>query len=276
MATKSVVVGAAVGSGGLLLLWLALSVRQVPAIPPAPATLGSRGTQILQTAQLAQELAAPGAPLAPAAVPSPGSPAAQMGPLLDRIRKMEERLLLLESKRLELLSGNQSLEREIVAKQSQALARTRAEWRLQAWQSLLGLSATQVDSLRTLLMSWTTADQGQTADQALWMAREGDLRSQLSVEQAGKLHDAVVHQTQTIWGSLGQTIGRSIGASSEDQVRFQQALGAYAAPSAMLLSEAHGGQWNALTAEAATRIRPLLSGDQVALLDKYLKMVAGP
>jgi hypothetical protein len=73
-----------------------------------------------------------------------------------------------------------------------------------------------------------------------------------------------------MWTNLGGTIGGMIGASREEQSRFQQMLGDYRAPNSMLLPEGYGADWSGMLKEASGRLRPALTADLSAKLDRIV------
>src|SRR5439155_23970284 len=97
------------------------------------------------------------------------------------------------------------------------------------------------------------------------------LRSQLTVEQAAKLHDNTATQCQQLWSNMGRTLGGMIGASKDDQTRFQQTLGDYRTPNAMLLPEGYGADWPGMMRDAPGRLRSMLSSDQTTKLDRFVQ-----
>jgi hypothetical protein len=142
---------------------------------------------------------------------------------------------------------------------------------VRSWESILGLSETQKQSLIDLCATWQRQDGGKPATREAWLAREQDLRSLLSAEQAAKLHDNAVQQSQTMWNHLGRTIGSMVGASKEDQTRFQQTLGTYGPANAMLLPEGYGADWPGMMREGSSRLQQLLSQDQMAKLNRFIQ-----
>ncbi|MBI3858082.1 MAG: hypothetical protein HY293_20570, partial [Planctomycetes bacterium] len=156
-------------------------------------------------------------------------------------------------------------------KQAEFSARNMAEWRVRNWEQLLGLSETQKQSLIELCTRWAREDAGRLPSRDAWLQREVDLRSRLSAEQSAKLHDTASTQSQQMWGYLGKSIGSMVGASREEQVRFQQTLGDWRAPNTMLLPEGYGADWAGMMREGSTRLQPVLSADQMAKLGRYVK-----
>ena len=271
MSRKTILMSAPLGLGALVLLWAALAARGEPGAKPARAAQKPAVRKAAPT-----EISADPEP--PAAEPrttaSPASPAAGGGEyavIEDRIRKMEERLLGLEAKRNALSGANQEMEKQIVEKNAEASARMMAEWRVRNWEQLLGLSETQKQALIEMAARWTREDAGKPAGRETWLSRENDLRSRLSVEQAARLHDTTVAQSQQMWNHLGRTIGGMVGASKEDQTRFQQTLGDYRPSNAMLLPEGYGADWPGMMREGSSRLQQVLSSDQMAKLNKFVQ-----
>lgn len=268
MSRKTMVVLAPLGLGALVLLWAATTgrgdpetkparpERKAPAAPPkfaAVAAPASEGTSIST----------------PAALP-PAPPLTGEYPAIEsRIRLMEEKLLALETKRDALAAANQELEKQIGEKQAEATARQQAEWRVRQWEQMLGLTETQKQALMELWTQWIRADGGRPQSKETWQARESELRSRLSVEQAGKLHASAAQQSQQMWSYLGRSIAGMVGAPKEDYTRFQQTLGDWRPPSQMLLPEGHGADWPGMMREGAARLQSVLSPDQTARLNRY-------
>ncbi|HVR87875.1 MAG TPA: hypothetical protein VMU54_26390 [Planctomycetota bacterium] len=273
MSPKTILISVPVGCCALGLLWAALAVRGEPEpntakLPPRRGT--ARSAPETSAAQERMSAISYGAP--PPLVPA--EPAAGGGeyPIIEeRIRKMEERLLALEAKKTSLSGSNQEMERQISEKIAEQSARTQAEWRVRAWEALLGLSETQKQMLVDLLTQWGKEDAGHPADRETWLLRESELRSRLSVEQAAKLHESSVTQGQQMWNFLGRSIGSMIGASRDEMTRFQQVLGDYRVPSAMLLPEGYGSDWPGMLREGASRLQPVLSSDQMAKLGRFIQ-----
>jgi hypothetical protein len=193
-----------------------------------------------------------------------------MAAIQERILRMEERARELESKRDTLAANNKDLEKDIARKTAELSARTMAEWRVKAWEGTLGLSDSQKRALVDLLAQWGREDAGGPATSQTWISREGDLRSQLTVEQAAKLHDLSTSQAQLQWKYMGMTLGSMAGASNTDFSRFQQPLGDLRFPQDMVLPEAHGADYQGMLREAALRVRPVLSADEASRLDRFV------
>lgn len=208
----------------------------------------------------------------PAARPLAATPSAPVSPetavILERVRKMEERLRELESKRDELAASNKELEKQVGEKMAEASAKSMAEWRVRSWETLLGLNETQQQSLLELCTSWGKQDAGRAADAATWLAREGDLRSRLTAEQSAKLNENTSVSAQKMWSNMGRSLGSMMGAPKDEQTRIQQSLGDYRAPTSMLLPEAHAADWNGLMRDALGHVKPSLTPEQTARLDK--------
>jgi hypothetical protein len=272
MSRKTMLISAPLGLGALVLLWAAMAARGEPESKPARPIPKPAAAKRPVPVEAPAIVDAP-APT-PAVSPAPAAPAEGGGEyavISERIRKMEEKLLALEAKRNTLSGGNQELERQLMEKQAELSARTMAEWRVRNLESLLGLSANQKQALIDLWAGWTKQDAGRPADRETWLQRETDVRSQLSVEQAAKLHDNAATQSQQMWTNLGRSIGSMVGASKEEQTRYQQTLGDYRAPNAMLLPEGYGADWPGMMRDASGRLRPLLSADQIAKLDRFVQ-----
>jgi len=268
MSRKTILLSAPLGLGALVLVWAALSARESTVSTPdrpgrkAPAR---RPAPLAEAAAPARESASYLAPAA--AQPSGGG---EYAVIEERIRLMEAKLVALETKRDELTIANQELERQVNERNFEASARMQAEWRVRSWEQMLGLSETQKQALMDLWTGWLKSDVGRPQSKETWLSRESELRSRLSVEQAGKLHDNAALQSQSMWNHLGRTLGGMIGASKEDQTKFQQTLGTWQAPSAMLLPEGHGADWPGLMKEGSTRLQPALTSDQMAKLNKVV------
>jgi hypothetical protein len=181
---------------------------------------------------------------------------------------MEERFRELEGRRDALLVSNRELETQVAEKGAEASAKAMAEWRVKSWETLLGLSETQKQSLLELFTQWGKQDAGRPADAATWLAREGEVRSRLTTEQAAKLNDTATAQASRMWSTMGRSLGSMAGAGKEEQTRLQQSLGDFRAPADMLLPEAHGADWNGLMRDALGRAKPSLTPEQTARLDK--------
>lgn len=184
---------------------------------------------------------------------------------------MEERLLDLEAKRSTLAGANQDLELRLGEKRVELSARMMAEWRVRTWDQLLELSEAQKQVLLEMAARWTREDAGSPASRDAWLGRESDLRARLSVEQAAKLHDSAVSRSRQLWNNLGMTLGSMVGASKEDQARFQRALGEYRPDHAMLLPESRGADLPGMMRDSFSRLQPLLSPDQTSKLNKFVQ-----
>jgi hypothetical protein len=270
MSRSTILVSAPLGLGAVALLWAALAARAEPeAKGPRPSLKAPAGRKL----DPAPEGFAPAAALpVPAAARTIAPAAGEDGNarIQERIRKMEDRLLELELRRNDLAGTNQDLERRIKEKSAELWAGQMAEWRVRGLESLLGLTAAQKQALTELWTKWMKEDAGRPAPREAWLDREVDLRSRLSVEQAAKLHDNASAQSQQMWANMGASIGGMIGASRDDQTRFQQMLGDYRPPNSMLLPEGYGADWQGLMKDASGRLRPVLPADQTAKLDKVL------
>jgi hypothetical protein len=268
MSRKTILMAAPLGLGGLVLLWAALAARSEPeAKPPhaAPKTAAVRKAAPVETAAPENSAAAPFVAASPAAPPSGGGENALIE---ERIRKMEERLLTLETKRNTLSGANQELERQIVEKSAETSARMMAEWRVRSLEQFLGLSETQKQTLIDLWTRWGREDALKAAARETWLSREQDFRSVLSAEQQAKQHENAVQTSQAQWNNLGRTIASYVGASKEDQTRFQQTLGDFRPANAMLLPEGYGADWQGMMRDGMSRLQPLLSQDQLTKLGR--------
>ncbi|HVE42604.1 MAG TPA: hypothetical protein VNM14_22180 [Planctomycetota bacterium] len=270
MSRRTLLMAAPLGLGGLVLLWAALAARSQPDATPSRATpkpAAARKPSGAETVPLPEPSTA--APFV--AAPTPAAAGGGENALIEeRVRKMEERLLALEVKRNTLAGANQELERQVLEKTAETSARMMAEWRVRNLDQQLGLSETQKQTLTDLWAKWNREDAGKAAGRETWLSREQDLRSQLSAEQAAKMHETAVQQTQTIWNSVGRSIAHMVGASKEDQTRFQQTMGDFPAANAMLLPEGYGADWAGMMREGSSRLKPLLSQDQMTKLNRFV------
>jgi hypothetical protein len=262
---------ALVGLGGVALLWAALAARAEP--EPKAARAVSKGPKPRTGDPSSQALSRvqDSPPPAAAASAAPMENGDGNAAIRERIRRMEDRLLELELRRNALTEGNQALEQQIQAKSAEAWAGRMAEWRVRSLEFLLGLTDAQKQSLLELWTKWLKEDAGRPAGRETWLSREVDLRSRLSVEQASRLQESVSAQSRQMWTNLGATIGGMIGASREDQSRFQQMLGDYRAPNSMLLPEGYGADWPGMLKDASGRLRPALSPELSAKLDRFIQ-----
>lgn len=270
MSRRTILVSAPLGLGAVVLLWAALAARGDRGTTPAPA---KRVVKTAPRAAVGEGIAFADAPARPAA-PKAAAPAASGGEfsvIEDRIRRMEEKLLALETKKVELTTSNQDLERELVEKQSEMSARMMAEARVRQWEFQLGLTDLQKQSLMELCMMWAKQDAVRPPTRDTWLRREDDLRGRLSAEQAGKLHDQSSRQSQQLWNMLGPSLGSMVGASKDDVLRIQQTLGDFRPDGAMLLPEGHGADWAGMIKEGAGRLQSVLTPEQMAKLSRYYK-----
>lgn len=269
MSRKTLLLSAPLGLGALVLLWAAVSARGDQESKPARAERrpAAAARTAPPTSGIPSEFPAAASYVAPAA-PAPAG-TGEYAVIEGRIRRMEEKLLALEAKRDALAAANQELEKEIGERNAEATARQQAEWRVRQWEQLLGLTETQKQALMELWTAWIKADGGRPPSKETWQTREGEIRSRLTVEQASRLHDSAAKQSEAMWNHLGRTLGSMAGAPKEDHTRFQQTLGAWRAPEAMLLPEGHGADWPGLMREGTARLQSVLSSDQVARLNRY-------
>ena len=272
MSPRMILISSLVGFGALGLLWTAMAVRSEPA--PVAAKPSARKKTAARTVPVdpASEAtsAIPLEPTAPLAAPAPEG-GADFRLIEERVRKMEEKLLALETKRTALTASNQELERKVAERNAEFLARNQAEWRVRSWEQLLGLTETQKAALTDLVTQWGRDDAGRQASRDVWLSRESELRSRLSVEQASRLQSTSTTQSLQMWSYLGRSIGSMVGATKEESTRFQQVLGDYRAPNAMLLPEAHGADWPGMMREGASRLETVLSTDQMAKLTRFIQ-----
>jgi hypothetical protein len=270
---KMILISAPVGCCAVGLLWAALAVRreaepnQAKRLPKTGAARPAPETPVGQERMSAIAYSAP-PPLLPAA---PAAGGAEYPIIEERIRKMEERLVTLEAKKTVLSGSNQEMERQINEKNAELSARALAEWRVRAWETLLGLGESQKQALIDLFTQWGREDAGRAAGRDTWLLRESELRSRLSVEQAAKLHESSVAQGQQLWNTLGRTIGSMVGASREEAIRFQQVLGDFRVPSAMMLPEGYGADWPGMLREGSSHLQPVMSPDQMAKLGRFIQ-----
>ncbi len=265
MPRKTILI-AAPAVGALLIGWAAFAARPDPGSAPAPrpAPVGRKSA----APAAAFEGPAPSATrqARPDAAP-PSSP--ETAVIQERVRKMEERLQELEARRDALTADNQDLQKQVTEKWAEASARSTAEWRVKSWEAMLGLNESQKQSLTALWTKWAREDAGRPAGRESWGPREAELRAQLTVEQAAKLHATSAAQAAQMWSMMGRSLGGMVGVTKDEQVRLQQSLGDLRIPGDMLLPEAHGGDWPGLLREASARARPLLTPEQTARLEKF-------
>jgi hypothetical protein len=271
MSPKAILVSSSVGLSALGLLWAALAVRgerepKEPKSLPKPATVRRAPAPEAPTEPYAAVAYRPAAPRVASAPEAEGD----YRVIEERVRRLEEKLLALETKRTALSTSNQDLERQLSERAAELSARAMAEWRIRMWESLLGLSDTQKRALLELWTAWGKEDGGRPAGPDTWLSRESELRSRLSVEQTAKLHVSAVTQSQQLWGNLGRSIGSMVGASADEATRYQQLLGDFRAPNAMLLPEGYGADWPGMLREGASRLQPVLSSDQMAKLGRFM------
>ena len=270
MSPKTILISAPVGFCTLGLLWATLVVRREPEPDKAKLPSKTGSAQSARENPVGQERMSAISFGAPARlVPAAGG--GEYPIIEDRIRKLEEQLLALEAKKSALSGSNQDMERQINRKNAELSARTVAEWRVRSWEALLGLGETQKQALIDLCMQWGKEDAEHPADRETWLLRESELRSRLSVEQAAKLHESSVSQGQQMWNYLGMSIGNMVEASRDETIRFQQVLGDYRIPSAMLLPEGYGADWPGMLREGSSRLQSVFSPDQRAKLGRFIQ-----
>lgn len=264
MPKKAILVVAPGILGALVLAWAAFAARPeegtAKASPSRPAPTRHEGAPAASPREPATFR--PAAAMLPAAGPTE-HPAIQA-----RVRQLEERLLELEAKRDEIAAANRELEKQVTDKWAEASARSTAEWRVKSWETLIALSESQKRSLVELCTKWGREDAGRPAGRDAWLARETELRSRLTVEQAARLSENAAVQSGRMWSNMGRSLGSMVGATKDEQTRIQQTLGDLRLPADMLFPEAHGGDWPGLLREATARARPLLTPEQTARLEK--------
>jgi hypothetical protein len=273
MSSRKLLIFAPLGLGALLLVWGAMSARRQP--EPKPARPASKPAPVRPAAAPIDIAAVSEMPVAALSRPSdPPAGAAERGEnslIEERVRKMEERLLSLEAQRNVLADANRDLERQLTEKHAEASARMMAEWRVRTWEQTLGLTQDQKQRLLELAARWQREDAAKQADRDAWLRRESDVRSILTAEQTATLHASAVAQSQAQWNHMGRTIGGMVGASKEDQSRFQLALGEFRPSNAMLLPEGYGADFPGLMKDAFARLTPMMSPEQISRLGKFAK-----
>jgi hypothetical protein len=274
MSKTAILITGLVGLGLSILLWAAFAARgdRDPAPAAASARPAAPAKKVSRPATASDDLISYGpvpdraAPAAAAPASGPVSP--ETAAILERIRVMEDRARELEARRDELTLSNKDLERQATEKWAEMSAKSTAEWRVKQWETLLGLGESQKQALTELWTKWTKEDAGRPATRDAWMAREAELRSQLSAEQAAKLQQTGSSQAQKQWSSIGQTMGGMLGSNKDERARYQQSLGDLRVPGDMLLPEAHGADWPGMMRDATARLRPTLTPEQAARLEK--------
>lgn len=267
MPKKAILVVAPGILGALILAWAAFAARPeegaAKASPSRPAPPRREGMPAA-AAEAPKEAGTPRPAAAPLPAAGPENAAIQA-----RVRQLEERLLELEAKRDEIAAANRELEKQVTEKWAEASARTTAEWRVKSWETLIALGESQKQSLIELCTKWGREDAGRPAGRDAWVARETELRSRLTVEQAARLSENSATQSGRMWSNMGRSLGSMVGATKDEQTRIQQTLGDLRLPADMLFPEAHGGDWPGLLREATARARPMLTPEQTARLEKY-------
>jgi len=267
MSRKTMLLSAPLGLGALVLLWAATTSRGEPE-PAKPVRPAAKKTSVQRSASVETALPEPAAASLPRAV-APARSGGEFAVIEDRIRKMEEKLVALETRKAEIETSNQDLERQLVGKQTEATARMMGQARVLQWEQLLGLSDTQKQSLMDLCTSWAKEDAVRPPYAESWLRREEELRARLSAEQSAKLHDSTSKQSQMMWNMLGRSLGSMIGASKDEMTRFQQTLGDFRPDNSMLLPEGHGADWPGMMKEGTSRLQPLLTPEQMAKLNRF-------
>jgi len=261
-------------AGLALLVWAAVAARPDGAPDPAPPLRRAAPVRPVAAVPLPEredEIAvAPAERVRPAAPRT--SPAATVSPetaaIQGRVEILEVRLRELEARRDELAASNKEMDKQIAEKMAEASAKGIADWRVKQLDAVVGLSETQKQGLLALWTQWSKEDAGRAGDPAAWVAREGEIRSRLTAEQSAKLHESASGQAQKMWSRMGATLGSVIGAPKDEQARLQQSLGDYRPAGDLLLPEAHGADWNGLMRDALGRLRPSMTPEQTARLDK--------
>ena len=270
MPKKTILIAAPAAFGALILFWASLVAREEPATSPAPAKKAVRTSPAPASAAaviVPSEVPGP----APAEVEPPRPSATpESAAILARIRALEERQADLEAKRDLLSAANRQLEKEAAEKWAAASARSTAEWRVRAWEGLLGLGEEQKQGLIELWTKWARDDAGRPAGRDVWAAREAELRPRLTAEQSVRLSESVSKQAAAMWSQMGRTLGGMAGlATKDEQARLQPAIGDLRLPAGLLLAEANGADWPELMKEAVSRVRPLLTAEQAGRLEKH-------
>jgi len=208
-------------------------------------------------------------PLA-ASRPSPAPTAAESAAIGTRVAELEASLRALETRRDELAESNRELERRAAERGAEAGALAQAEWRVRAWEKLLGFPAGQRAEVLELAKAWAREDAGRKAGRETWAAREDGLRARLTSEQASALNRHVAESAARMWSQSGQALGGFAGLSAEERARVQSSLGDFRLPASALLPEAHGADWTAMIREAAARAAPLLTPEQSERMGRSL------
>jgi hypothetical protein len=265
MSRKTILLSAPMGLGALVLLWAAMAARGEPDVKP----VRSGPLKVTPVRPPAAVEAAALATLSPKVSAPAFSGGGEYSVIEERIRAMEEKLVTLETKKLEVATSNQDLERQLTEKQAELTARTMGEWRVRQWEQLLGLTEAQKQSLTDLSTKWAKEDAGRPPTRDTWLQREDDLRARLSAEQSGRLHESVAKQSQQMWSMLGRSLGSMVGASKDDMTRFQQTLGDWRPDNNMLLPEGHGADWPAMMKDGTGRLQSVLTPEQVSKLARF-------
>jgi hypothetical protein len=273
MSRKTLLVSAPLGLGALVLLWAAMAARGEPDAKPVRHVPKSVGVKRPASIESEPVIAAPGPYTVTPKRAEPVSAGGEYSVIEERIRKMEEKLLALETKKAEISVANQDLERQLVEKQSDATARTMADWRVRQWDQMLGLTETQKQSLTELGMKWAKEDAVRPPTRDSWLQREEDLRARLSAEQAARLHESAAKQSQQLWNMLGRSLGSMVGASKDEMTRFQQTLGDWRPDNSMLLPEGHGADWPGMMKEGTSRLQSLLTPEQMSKLNQSQRWI---
>jgi len=198
--------------------------------------------------------------------------------LEERVRSMEKQVRGLQDDRNRLAKVNQELTAEAEEKAGKgALLQTKG--RVEVWARRIGLTETQKAAALELSEKWAREDKGRRAAQEVLMAREGELRSLLSSDQAQKLHEFALSQAAETWAQMAPCVVQAAEIPFEglDLKRFEENLGGVPTPSrTVLLPEAHGLDFQSLLDEAATRARVFLTPEQAARLREAIApLVAG-
>jgi len=103
----------------------------------------------------------------------------------ERLKELDEKLLVLEKKHRTLADENAALEKQLadgIARQEAFEKATAAGWARQ-YAAKVELTPEQAASLEALRLGWIREDRGKRVDPAAWQAREAALRASLTAEQ---------------------------------------------------------------------------------------------
>ena len=264
---KRILPAALVASTFGVVIWVAVSIRG----EPGSRTGSSKSAAASPLRRESRPALAPASRQASADPPLTAPVDGGTAVIRERIRKMEERLQELQGRKDQLVGSRQELENRIAEKAAGERVRFFAETRVKSWETPLALSESQKPGLVDLWARWRREDGQGKASREVWMARENELRSNLTPHQVAQLHQLTVWNATHYWSSMGAWIGGLVGLSPEEQTRLQKALGDAPLPvSQALLPWAHGIERRALLREAETRGRSLLTPEQAAQLDAHV------